>query len=105
MSARSASGISGATTLGLRLRPRLGTRRSPTRSRAVAQGRGVAPAQIALAWVQGQGERLGVSVAPIPGTKRIKWLEQNVAALDIKLTTDELAVLDPLADQVVGGRY
>ncbi len=68
----------------------------------VAQGRGVAPAQIALAWVQGQGERLGVSVAPIPGTKRIKWLEQNVAALEIKLTADELAVLDPLGDQVVG---
>ncbi len=71
----------------------------------VAEARGVAPAQIALAWVQGQGERLGVSVAPIPGTKRIKWLEQNVAALDIKLTADELAVLDPLGDQVVGGRY
>jgi len=71
----------------------------------VAQGRGVAPAQIALAWVQGQGERLGVCVAPIPGTKRIKWLDQNAAALDIKLTADELAVLDPLADQVVGGRY
>jgi aryl-alcohol dehydrogenase-like predicted oxidoreductase len=71
----------------------------------VAQGRGVAAAQIALAWVQGQGERLGVSVAPIPGTKRVKWLEQNVAALDIKLTADELAVLDPLAGQVVGGRY
>jgi aryl-alcohol dehydrogenase-like predicted oxidoreductase len=71
----------------------------------VAQARGVAPAQIALAWVQGQGERLGVSVAPIPGTKRIKWLEQNVAALDIKLTANELAVLDSLGDQVVGGRY
>ncbi len=71
----------------------------------VAQARGVAPAQIALAWVQGQGERLGVSVAPIPGTKRIKWLEQNVAALEIKLSADELAVLDPLGDQVVGGRY
>jgi len=71
----------------------------------VAQARGVAPAQIALAWVQGQGERLGISVAPIPGTKRIKWLEQNVAALEIKLTDDELAALDPLGDQVVGGRY
>jgi aryl-alcohol dehydrogenase-like predicted oxidoreductase len=71
----------------------------------VALARGVAPAQIALAWVQGQGERLGISVAPIPGTKRIKWLEQNVAALEIKLTDDELAALDPLGDQVVGGRY
>jgi aryl-alcohol dehydrogenase-like predicted oxidoreductase len=73
--------------------------------RGVADARGVAPAQIALAWVQGQGERLGISLAPIPGTKRVKWLEQNVAALDIKLTADELAVLDPLGDQVVGARY
>jgi aryl-alcohol dehydrogenase-like predicted oxidoreductase len=65
----------------------------------------VAPAQVALAWVHGQGDRLGVPVVPIPGTKRVKWLEQNVAALDIKLTSEELAVLDPLGDQVVGARY
>jgi aryl-alcohol dehydrogenase-like predicted oxidoreductase len=73
--------------------------------RGVAEARGVAPAQVALAWGHGQGERLGVPVAPIPGTKRVKWLEQNVAALDITLTADELAVLDPLGDQVVGARY
>jgi aryl-alcohol dehydrogenase-like predicted oxidoreductase len=42
---------------------------------------------------------------PIPGTKRVKWLEQNVAAVDIILTADELAQLDPLAAQVVGARY
>ena len=35
----------------------------------------------------------------------MKWLEQNVAALDITLTADELAVLDQLADQVAGARY
>ena len=52
-----------------------------------------------------QGERLGVPVVPIPGTKRVKWLEQNVAALEITLTPGELAVLDPLGDQVVGARY
>ena len=71
----------------------------------VAAARGVAPAQIALAWVHGQGARLGLSVAPIPGTKRVKWLEQNVAALDLVLTADELAVLDSLGAQVVGARY
>ena len=49
-------------------------------------------------------DRLGVPLAPIPGTKRVKWLEQNVAALDITLTADELAVLDPLAAQVTGAR-
>jgi aryl-alcohol dehydrogenase-like predicted oxidoreductase len=73
--------------------------------RDVAEAKGVTPAQVALAWVQGQGARLGVPVVPIPGTKRIKWLEQNVAALDVMLTTDDLAVLDPLGDQVVGARY
>jgi aryl-alcohol dehydrogenase-like predicted oxidoreductase len=73
--------------------------------RDVAAAKGVAPAQVALAWVYAQGERLGVPLAPIPGTKRVKWLEQNVAALDVKLTADELAVLDPLGGQVVGARY
>jgi aryl-alcohol dehydrogenase-like predicted oxidoreductase len=44
-------------------------------------------------------------VVPIPGTKRIKWLEQNVAALDVELTEDDLRELDALADRVVGTRY
>ena len=73
--------------------------------REVAAAKGVAPAQIALAWVYAQQERLGVPLAPIPGTKRVKWLEQNIAALDITLTEDELAVLDPLGSQVSGARY
>jgi aryl-alcohol dehydrogenase-like predicted oxidoreductase len=73
--------------------------------RGVAEAKGVTPAQVALAWVHGQAGRLGVPLAPIPGTKRVKWLEQNVAALDITLTDDELAVLDPLGDKVAGARY
>jgi aryl-alcohol dehydrogenase-like predicted oxidoreductase len=71
----------------------------------VAAAKGVAPAQIALAWVYAQQERLGVPLAPIPGTKRVKWLEQNIAALDVTLTEDELALLDPLGRQVTGARY
>jgi len=71
----------------------------------VAERKGVAPAQVALAWVHGQAERLGIAVVPIPGTKRIKWLEQNVAALDVVLDEADLAELDPLGDQVVGERY
>jgi aryl-alcohol dehydrogenase-like predicted oxidoreductase len=71
----------------------------------VAEAKGAAPAQVAIAWVYAQAGRLGVAVAPIPGTKRVKWLEQNVAALDLTLTADELAVLDPLADNVAGARY
>jgi aryl-alcohol dehydrogenase-like predicted oxidoreductase len=73
--------------------------------RSVADAKGVAPAQVALAWVYAQEERLGVPLVPIPGTKRIKWLEQNVAALDVTLTADELAGLEPLAAQAVGARY
>ena len=71
----------------------------------VAERTGATPAQVALAWVHGQGVRLGISIAPIPGTKRVTWLEQNVGAVDIILEADELAVLDPLADTVVGARY
>ena len=73
--------------------------------RSVAEAKGVAPAQVAIAWVYAQADRLGVPVVPIPGTKRVKWLEQNVAALDVTLTAGELAILDPLAGQVAGARY
>jgi aryl-alcohol dehydrogenase-like predicted oxidoreductase len=73
--------------------------------RTVAERHGVAPAQIALAWVHGRAAQLGVPVVPIPGTKRTKWLEQNAAATDLVLDADDLAELDPLADAVVGARY
>ena len=72
---------------------------------AVAQRKGVAPAQVALAWVHGRAEQLGVPVVPIPGTKRAKWLEQNAQAVEVELNADDLAELDPLAEQVVGARY
>jgi aryl-alcohol dehydrogenase-like predicted oxidoreductase len=73
--------------------------------RELAEAKGVAPAQIALAWVYAQQARLGVPVVPIPGTKRVKWLKQNIAALDLTLTEDELALLAPLGSQVSGARY
>jgi aryl-alcohol dehydrogenase-like predicted oxidoreductase len=73
--------------------------------RAVAQRQGVAASQVALAWVYAQSARLGVPVVPIPGTKRVRWLEQNVAALDVRLTEQDLAELDALGTQVVGARY
>jgi aryl-alcohol dehydrogenase-like predicted oxidoreductase len=72
---------------------------------AVAARKGVAAAQVALAWVHGQAERLELPIAPIPGTKRITWLEQNVAALDVTLDEADRAELDPLGSQVVGARY
>src|SRR5580658_4873357 len=73
--------------------------------RSVADAKAVAPAQVALAWVYAQQDRLGVPLVPIPGTKRIKWLDQNIAALDVTLTPEELTVLAPLASQVTGSRY
>jgi len=55
--------------------------------------------------VHGRSAALGIPVVPIPGTKRRKWLEQNAGALEVKLDDADLAELDALADQVVGGRY
>ncbi|MEO6886526.1 MAG: aldo/keto reductase [Jatrophihabitantaceae bacterium] len=72
---------------------------------AVAARKGATSAQVALAWVHGQATRLGIPIVAIPGTKRIKWLEQNVAAMGVLLDADDLAVLDPLGDAVVGARY
>ena len=56
---------------------------------AIAAKRGVAPAQVALAWLLARGE----DVVPIPGTKQQKWLEQNVAAVDIQLEANEIETL------------
>ena len=71
----------------------------------MAARKGVTAAQVALAWVAGRAGTLGVPVVPIPGTKRVTWLEQNVGALDLVLDDADLAELDPLGDQVVGARY
>ncbi|MDX3186324.1 aldo/keto reductase [[Kitasatospora] papulosa] len=73
--------------------------------RQVAEQAGAAPAQVALAWVYTQADRLGVPIVPIPGTKRTRWLEQNVASLDLTLDDAALAQLQPLADHVAGERY
>ncbi|WP_181703964.1 aldo/keto reductase [Chthonobacter albigriseus] len=55
----------------------------------LATAKGVKPSQLALAWVLAQGD----DVVPIPGTKRVKYLEENVAAADIVLTPDEIQEL------------
>ena len=57
---------------------------------AMAKRKNVLPSQLALAWVLAKGD----DIIPIPGTKRIKYLEENAAAASIKLTSDELAQLD-----------
>jgi aryl-alcohol dehydrogenase-like predicted oxidoreductase len=73
--------------------------------RNIAEAKGVTAGQVAIAWVAAQEARLGIPVVPIPGTKRVKWIEQNAAALDTELTSQDLAILEPLAAQVVGARY
>jgi aryl-alcohol dehydrogenase-like predicted oxidoreductase len=60
---------------------------------AVARDRGVRRGQVALAWVQQQADVWGLPVAPIPGTTRAVHLEENVAALEIQLSTAELTTL------------
>ncbi|GAB3688294.1 aldo/keto reductase [Actinocorallia lasiicapitis] len=69
--------------------------------REVAAAHDVLPGQVALAWVHAQGDDL----VPIPGTKRVSYLEQNTAAADVKLSADDLARLDALAAQAAGSRY
>jgi aryl-alcohol dehydrogenase-like predicted oxidoreductase len=61
------------------------------------------PSQLALAWVLAQGE----DIVPIPGTKRRRYLEENAAALDVKLTSEELRRLDEVLPRGVaaGTRY
>ena len=70
------------------------------RVREVANRHGATPAQIALAWVLGQGPH----VAPIPGTKRLHYLEENLSAAAIVLSNDDNAALDSLPP-AVGTRY
>ncbi|KAF7150175.1 hypothetical protein RHSIM_Rhsim02G0070800 [Rhododendron simsii] len=61
---------------------------------------GCTPEQLALAWVHHQGN----DVCPIPGTTKIENFDQNVGALSVKLTPEEMAELESIADAVKGGR-
>ncbi|MBN7765747.1 aldo/keto reductase [Pectobacterium brasiliense] len=69
----------------------------------LAQEKQVTPSQLALAWVLAQGEH----IVPIPGTKRRRYLEENVGALDVTLTKEELAAIDAIfpPDAAAGERY
>ncbi|MEV6448909.1 aldo/keto reductase [Amycolatopsis sp. NPDC051716] len=71
--------------------------------RELASDKGVTAGQLALAWVQSQGD----DVVPIPGTKRRKYLEENVAAASLELTSDDLAAIAAAApaDAIAGERY
>lgn len=68
-----------------------------------AQSKGVKGTQLALAWVLSQGE----DIIPIPGTKRIKYLEENIAATDIELSQSDLQTIDTILKKYpnIGERY
>ena len=71
--------------------------------RKVASEIGCTPAQAALAWLLAQGD----DILPIPGTKRVAYLEENSAAADIQLTSDQVDRLSAAVpqNQVAGDRY
>jgi aryl-alcohol dehydrogenase-like predicted oxidoreductase len=73
------------------------------RIREIAAEKGCTPGQLAIAWVMAQGE----DVVPIPGTKRRSYLEENVEAVEITLSADELARIDEAAPvgAAAGNRY
>jgi aryl-alcohol dehydrogenase-like predicted oxidoreductase len=73
------------------------------RIREIAEAKGATPGQLALAWVLAQGD----DVVPIPGTKRVRYLEENVAAAALQLTEEDLSALEQAVprEAVAGDRY
>ena len=77
------------------------------RVKELASAKGCTAAQLALAWLLAQSAVTGVAVVPIPGTKQVARLQENIGAVDVQLTDDDLARLDELAPAGVasGDRY
>jgi aryl-alcohol dehydrogenase-like predicted oxidoreductase len=73
------------------------------RIRQLADQKGVTPGQLAIAWVLAQGD----DIVPIPGTKRRRYLEENLGALDVRLTPEELTGIEEISPRGVasGDRY
>jgi aryl-alcohol dehydrogenase-like predicted oxidoreductase len=73
------------------------------RVRELAASKGATPSQLAIAWVLAQGD----DVVPIPGTKRRSYLEENLGALDVELTPEDLAAIEEVTPRgsVAGARY
>lgn len=74
---------------------------------ALAAARGVSKAQIALAWVLAKSRQFGLDIVPIPGTRKISRLEENVASAAIDLSDADVAAIEAAAppQEVVGARY
>lgn len=73
------------------------------RVKEIAKKKGITPSQLALAWVLAQGN----DVVAIPGTKKIKYLDENIAALDVELSAEDLELIDAAAPKgaTAGARY
>jgi aryl-alcohol dehydrogenase-like predicted oxidoreductase len=69
--------------------------------REIAQEKGITPGQLALAWVLAQGD----DIVPIPGTKRVSYLEENWGATGVELSDEELQRIDAELPEVAGDRY
>lgn len=67
----------------------------------IAAEKGVTPAQLALGWVSAQGD----DIVPIPGTKRLRYLEENVATPELTFTMEDRERLGVIARNVTGSRY
>ncbi|MEU9008629.1 aldo/keto reductase [Streptomyces sp. NPDC048479] len=71
----------------------------------IAAAHGATAAQVALAWVQQRAEVHSLAVVPIPGTRKSSRLLENVGATRLKLTAEELVLLEPITGLVAGDRY
>ena len=67
----------------------------------IAKEKGCKASQLALAWLLSRGD----DIVPIPGTKRRKYLQENIHALDIELTTEDMNKMEGIARNIVGDRY
>jgi aryl-alcohol dehydrogenase-like predicted oxidoreductase len=65
---------------------------------ALARAKACTPAQLALAWVLSQGEH----IVPIPGTRRVRNLQENLGALEVRLTSADLAAIEAVFPPGVG---
>ena len=71
--------------------------------RQIAEQKGCQPSQLALAWVLAQGD----DIIPIPGTRRVTYLDENIGSLDVRLTPEDLAAIDAVLPhgKAAGARY
>lgn len=69
--------------------------------KSIAAEKGCTPGQVALAWLHAQGE----DVFPIPGTKKVSRLEENIGGFGVHLSAEDKAKLEEIADKIKGTRY